>query len=144
MTRAIPLALMLTFAAPGCGSPRTGAGIPASAHGPAASYSDVTAVLALSCATQGCHTGNPPTNTPDTFDPQYAYDALVGQPAIQVPSMPLIDPGNPDHSYAVQKIRGTASGVGGVATRMPLNAPPLSDEDQATIESWILAGASHD
>lgn len=141
MTRAIPLGLMLTFAALGCGAPRTGEGVPASAHGPAATYSDVTAIFALSCATQGCHTGNPPTNTPDSFDPERAYDALVGQPAIQVPSLPLIEPGNPDHSYTVLKMRGTASGVGGVATRMPLNARPLSDEDQAAVESWILAGA---
>jgi len=141
MTRAIPLGLALTFAALGCGAPRTGESVPASVHGQAASYSDATAVFALSCATQGCHTGNPPTSTPDTFDLEYAYDALVGQPAIQVPSMPLIDPGNPDHSYVVLKIRGTASGAGGVATRMPLNAQPLSDEDQATVESWILAGA---
>ena len=144
MTRAIPFGLVLSIAALGCGAPRTGESVPASVHGQAATYADATAVFALSCATQGCHTGNPPTNTPDTFDPQYAYDALVGQPAIQVPSMPLIDPGNPDHSYTVLKIRGTASGAGGVATRMPLNAPPLSDEDRAVIESWILAGASHD
>ena len=141
MRSSIPLGLTLTLAVLGCGSPRTGEGVPASAHGPAATYADVTAIFALSCATQGCHTGNPPTGTPDSFDPQYAYDALVGQPAIQAPSMPLIDPGNPEHSYAVLKIRGTASGVGGVATRMPINARPLSDEDQAVIESWILAGA---
>jgi hypothetical protein len=140
MKRAIH-GLVLILAALGCGGPRTGAGVPASAHGPAATYSDVTAVFALSCATQGCHTGNPPAGTPDSFDPQYAYDALVGQPALQVPSMPLVDPGNPDHSYVVLKLRGTASGVGGVATRMPLNAHPLSDEDQAAIEGWILAGA---
>ena len=141
MTRASLFGLVLSIAALGCGAPRTGEGVPASAHGQAATFSDATAVFALSCATQGCHTGNPPTGTPDSFDAQYAYEALVGQPAIQVPSMPLIDPGNPDHSYAVLKIRGTASGVGGVATRMPLNARPLSDEDQAIIESWILAGA---
>ena len=141
MRRSIPLGLTLTFAVLGCGSPRTGESIPASAHGQAAAYSDVTAIFALSCATQGCHAGNPPTNTPDSFDPEFAYDALVGQPAIQVPSMPLIDPGKPEHSYTVLKIRGTASGAGGVATRMPLNARPLSDEDQAAVESWILAGA---
>ena len=141
MRRSIPLGLTLTLAALGCGSPRTGEGVPASAHGAAATFADVTTVFALSCATQGCHTGNPPTNTPDSFDPELAYDALVGQPAIQVPSMPLIEPGNPDRSYTVLKIRGTASGAGGVATRMPLNARPLSDEDQAAVESWILAGA---
>ncbi|GEJ56499.1 hypothetical protein [Anaeromyxobacter diazotrophicus] len=143
MTRALPAALTLTFAL-ACGGPRTGAAVPAAARGPAATYADVSAVFAMSCATQGCHTGHPPANTPDSFDPQYAYDALVGQPALQVPSLPLVDPGNPDHSYVVLKVRGTASGVGGVATRMPLNAHPLSDEDQAALESWILAGASHD
>jgi len=144
VTRAISLGLTLILPALGCGSARTGEGVPASVHGQAASYSDAAAVFALSCATQGCHTGNPPTSAPDTLDTAYAWDALVGQPAIQVPSLPLVDPGNPDHSYLVLKIRGTASGVGGVATRMPLNTRPLSDEDQAAVEGWILAGASHD
>ncbi len=144
MTRAIPAGLALALAALGCDAPRTGAGVSAAAHGPTATYSDVTALFALSCATQGCHTGNPPASTPESFDPQFAYDALVGQPALQVPSMPLIDPGDPDHSYVVLKVRGTASGAGGVATRMPLNAQPLSDGDQSVLESWILAGAPHD
>jgi len=58
--------------------------------------------------------------------------------------MPLVDPCNPDHSYVILKLRGTAATAGGVATRMPLNAQPLSDDDLAAIESWIAAGAAHD
>ena len=133
------------LAAAGCGSPRVGEGNPAPSYGPASSYTTIAStVFALSCATQGCHTGAPPPNAPDSFDPERAYDAIVGQPSLQVPSLPLVDPGNPDHSYVVLKIRGTAATVGGVATRMPLNAQPLSDADVAAIESWILAGASND
>jgi hypothetical protein len=80
---------------------------------------------------------------PDSFDTALAYD-LVGKPSLQVSAMPVIDPFSPGNSYLMSKLKGTAATVGGVATRMPLNGPPLPGDDIADIESWIQAGAPND
>ena len=48
-----------------------------------------------------------------------------------------MEPGNPDDSYLVQKIEGTAA-VGG---RMPLGGQPLSADTIAAIRQWITDGA---
>ncbi len=48
-----------------------------------------------------------------------------------------VNPGNPDQSYIVQKIQGTAA-VGG---RMPLGQAALPQDRIDLIRSWIAAGA---
>ena len=144
MTRAT--AILVTLLAAACGSPDVGGPTPGgpSAAGPAPKLSTLAgSVFAPTCATSGCHTGHPPVRAPDSFDAALVHE-LVGKPSLQVPAMPIIDPGNPGNSYLMPKLRGTAASVGGVATRMPLNAPPLSDRDIAAIESWIQAGAPND
>ena len=62
--------------------------------------------------------------------------ALIGVPSNQA-SMLRVSPGDPDASYLVRKLEGSAA----VGARMPLGGPYL---DQATIDvirAWILAGA---
>jgi hypothetical protein len=49
-----------------------------------------------------------------------------------------VTPGNPDASYLIQKLEGTAA-TGG---RMPLNGPPLPPETIAVIRQWIVDGAA--
>ena len=99
----LPALVALALAA--CGQPRVGAPTPGAITGPAATYETIASrVFALSCATQSCHTGSPPPNAPDSFDPERAYDVIVGQPSLQVPAIPLVDPGNPDHSYVILKL----------------------------------------
>ena len=66
-----------------------------------------------------------------------AHAMLVNVPSQEVPSLLRVEPGNPDDSYLVQKIEGTAS-VGG---QMPLGGPELSDEAIAAIRQWIADGA---
>ncbi len=148
MTRTIATlaSLLATFA--GCGPPQVGGLAPDAGSGASpgrtAKYSAIAGtIFAVSCATSGCHTGDPPVRAPDSFDAALAYD-LVGKPSLQVSAMPVIDPGNPGNSYLMSKLRGTAATVGGVATRMPLNGPPLPGDDIADIESWIRAGAPND
>lgn len=74
------------------------------------------------------------------LDEGAAYAMLVNAPSVENPSLMRVTPGNPDASYLVQKVEGTA-GVGG---RMPLNGPPLSSEVIAVIRQWILDGAMAD
>ena len=66
-----------------------------------------------------------------------AYAMLVNAPSVEVPGLLRVAPGNPDASYLIQKLEGTAT-VGG---RMPLNGPPLPPETIAVIRQWIIDGA---
>jgi hypothetical protein len=51
----------------------------------------------------------------------------------------LIDPGHPERSYVLQKLRGTDL-CGGA--RMPLDHPPFSESDVQAVSDWICQGAS--
>jgi hypothetical protein len=66
-----------------------------------------------------------------------SFAMLVNAPSAEVPALLRAAPGNPDASYLIQKLEGTAA-VGG---RMPLNGPPLPAETIAVIRQWITAGA---
>jgi hypothetical protein len=75
---------------------------------------------------------------------------IVGVAAGEVPSMQLVAPGDPEHSYLMRKVESdnpgcglmcTSSVAGGCATRMPSALPPLSAMQQGVIRDWIKAGA---
>jgi hypothetical protein len=67
-----------------------------------------------------------------------AYAMLVNAPSVEVPELLRVAPGNPDASYLIQKLEGTAT----VGERMPLNGPPLPAETIAVIRQWITDGAA--
>jgi hypothetical protein len=84
----------------------------------------------------GCHSGAAaPLGL--RLDEGASFAMLVNAPSVEAPSLNRVQPGNPDASYLIRKLEGTAS-VGG---RMPLNAPPLSAETIAVIRQWIANGA---
>ncbi|HUS67426.1 MAG TPA: hypothetical protein VMZ28_22975, partial [Kofleriaceae bacterium] len=92
-------------------------------------------IVTRSCAsTQGaCHAGQfePNLSTPALF-----YANLVNRPGLEHERQLRVDPGNPDASLIIDKLRGR-----GVGTQMPLGAPPLSEERIALFEKWIRDGA---
>ncbi len=147
MRTALLLLAAVLAAAAACDTPRTGDAAPPSqlplSDGSGPTFASVAPILVNNCATGGCHTGNPPAGAPHSFDLELAYDAVVGRTADQA-SMPLVDPGNPANSYLLLKVKGQAGSAGGVPTQMPLNAMPLSSDDVAALEAWILAGAFHE
>src|SRR4051812_11319631 len=71
------------------------------------------------------------------LDAANSYALLVNVNADEVPTLKRVNPGNPDQSYLVQKISGTAA-VGG---RMPLGQAPLPQDRIDLIRRWIAAGA---
>jgi mono/diheme cytochrome c family protein len=83
-----------------------------------------------------CHTG---ANAPQglRLDAANSYALLVNVASAEVPSVLRVNPGNPDSSYLVQKIQGTAA-VGG---RMPLGGPALSQAQIDLVRQWISSGA---
>jgi hypothetical protein len=93
-------------------------------------------VIAPSCATtQGfCHAGQ---FEPNLSTPALAYEALVARPGIELFDRQRVTPGDPGQSLLIDKLRGRA----GVATVMPLGAPPMREEDIRRLETWIADGA---
>jgi len=84
----------------------------------------------------GCHAGaGAPLGLRLTED--VAYASIVNAPSVEVPSLQRVTPGNPDASYLLQKVSGTAA----VGDRMPLGGPPLSSDLIAALRQWIADGA---
>jgi len=68
-----------------------------------------------------------------------AYDQLVNFPVREKPGAIRVIPGDPDNSYLIQKLEGTA---GIVLRRMPSTGPPyLTDGQILIIRRWITLGA---
>jgi Ca2+-binding RTX toxin-like protein len=85
----------------------------------------------------GCHdTSGPPHGLVLVEGESYSH--LVNVASEEVPSLNRVEPGDPDNSYLVQKVEGTAA-VGG---RMPLNSTPLTSQQIGLIRQWISEGAN--
>jgi hypothetical protein len=84
-----------------------------------------------------CHIG---ANAPQglRLDAANSYALLVNVASNEVPGLKRVNPGDPDTSYIVQKIQGTAA----VGVRMPANGPPYLPQDRIDlIRRWITSGA---
>lgn len=95
------------------------------------------AVFTPTCATAGCHTGNDPPEGL-RLDEGFSFDNLVDVPSSEVPELLRVEPGNPDDSYLVQKIEGTAA----EGARMPLGGAPLDQNLIDDIREWITNDAT--
>jgi hypothetical protein len=90
------------------------------------------------CAT--CHTGPESGTLPagmDLTDADTSFAQLVGVASLQDPALARVEAGDPDTSYLVHKIEGTAS----QGARMPLGLDPLDEDTLAAIRQWITLGA---
>ncbi len=111
---------------------------PTASFGP--NFSEIQAsVFTPTCATPGCHVGaGAPRGL--VLDDANSFGLLVSVPSDEVPAILRVAPGDPDNSYLIQKLEGTAT----VGARMPLNAAPLEQVDIDTIRQWITDGAIDD
>jgi len=83
-----------------------------------------------------CHTGaGAPAGL--RLDSVNSYALLVGVASQEQPSLQRVAAGDPNNSYLIKKLEGTAS-VGG---RMPLGGTPLPQSDIDVIRQWITDGA---
>jgi hypothetical protein len=71
------------------------------------------------------------------LDAANSYALLVGVASAQEPGLQRVAPGNPNDSYLIRKLEGTAS-TGG---RMPLGGTPLPQADINMVRQWIVDGA---
>ncbi len=112
--------------------------LPPGAFGPNFSEIQVN-VLTPNCATTGCHqgAGAPQALRLDEFN---SFGLLVGVASSQESSLFRVAPGDPNNSYLVRKLEGSAS----VGAQMPLSAPPLPRATIDVIRQWIADGAIDD
>ncbi len=96
-----------------------------------------TKIFTPTCATVGCHTGPMPTAGQDLRDADTSFNNLVMVPSIQSALFKVL-PGDPDNSYLIQKLEGTA----GMGLQMPRNLPPLPQADIDVVRQWITDGAN--
>lgn len=96
-------------------------------------------VFAPNCAVSGCHQG---AGAPQglRLEEANSYGMLVDTPSSQQPTIDRVEPGDPDNSYLIQKLEGTAA----TGQQMPLNAAALSQTTIDTIRQWITDGALDD
>jgi len=96
--------------------------------------------LVFSPTCRDCHSGPTGNSLPSGMNlssSANSFTALVNVTSMQVGSLNRVTPGDPDNSYLIQKLEGTAAG----GARMPQGGPFL---DQATVDmirQWITDGA---
>jgi len=100
-------------------------------------FAPVSEILGVSCAVARCHAEESQAGHLVLSSGQ-SRGNLVNIKSSQKPGEKLVSPGEPQHSYLLDKIRG-AKGIKG--SRMPIGRPPLSPEQEKIIEEWIAAGA---
>ncbi len=93
-------------------------------------------VFTPSCATSTCHAGGAPDAGLNLEDGQ-SYMNLVNITSTQDGNFLLVNPGDPDNSYLVQKVEGNAS----FGNPMPPPAGGLPAAQIQAIRDWIAAGA---
>jgi hypothetical protein len=72
------------------------------------------------------------------LDADHSYALLVSVPSSEQPTVLRVAPGDPDSSYIIRKLQGTAGISGG---QMPLGGPYLPQSTIDVIKQWITAGA---
>jgi hypothetical protein len=101
-------------------------------------------VFSATCAVPTCHNvSQSPHGLSLAVDE--AYDNLVGvlaaNPDASAAGKLRVDPGNPDGSFIIQKLRGQLAP--GEGERMPRGLPRLEALKIQLIEDWIAAGAPY-
>ena len=139
LLRFMRLSLLLTAALlwSGCGGEDSTVGPDDDGEGTLteATLAQVSEVFAVSCAISGCHSGGEPA-ADLSLEGDFAAH-IVGVASGQRPDFKLVDPGNPNKSYLLIKVRGDDEIV---SQRMP-PGNPLPAEQVEIIRAWIASGA---
>lgn len=110
--------------------------------GTALSFAQIQAeVFTPSCAKSGCHDAATASGGM-VLAAGRSYGEIVNQSSTERSSLDRIEPGDPERSYLVKKLRGDPDIAG---ARMPLDRPGGLPQDQIDgIIAWVRAGAPND
>jgi hypothetical protein len=133
---------LLTLLLVGCGTVKSPTEAPAPAPGgtgAAFTFSQIQReIFTPTCAKSGCHAAAT-AQEGLILDADRSYSLLVGHPASENSALNRVQPGSPEQSYIILKLRGDPSISG---QRMPQDGPPyLTAEQIDGIAGWIRAGA---
>ena len=135
----LALSLVVGACAPGSGEGLNVSGRPLDESGdvPLAATLESIQVNVFDASCTVCHAGAAaPLGL--QLDAVNSFTNLVGVPSVQVVSLLRVDPGNPDRSYLIRKLEGTAS----QGERMPLGGPPVPQATIDFVRQWISDGAA--
>ena len=124
----------------GCGTVKSPTEPPSAAGGGAAlTFSQIQReIFTPTCAKSGCHAASTASEGL-VLDAGQSYALLVGHPASEQGALARVEPGSPERSYLILKLRGDPSISG---KRMPQDGPPFLTPDQIDgFAGWIRAGA---
>ena len=131
--------MVLGGLAAGCGqvkSPTEPAAVP-----PAAAFSFARVqneIFTPSCAKAGCHAAATASGGL-VLEAGSSYGQIVNRPSTENGALDRIEPGDPERSYLIKKLRGDPDISG---SRMPLDRPgSLTREQMDGLAGWVLAGA---
>jgi mono/diheme cytochrome c family protein len=134
-------ALLLLLIAAGCGTVKSPTEPLSEPPGGATAFTFAQIqreIFTPTCAKAGCHDAASASEGLVLAAGQ-SYGLLVGHPATENGSLNRVEPGDPERSYIILKLRGDPRITG---ARMPLDGPPyLSPEQIEGIAAWIRAGA---
>lgn len=108
-------------------------------EGAAFTFAQVQAqIFTPTCAKAGCHSASAGAGGL-VLEAGRSHGQIVNRPAVGNSSLDLIEPGSPDRSYLIKKLRGDPDITG---APMPLDNPgSLTREQMDGIVGWVLAGA---
>jgi hypothetical protein len=134
---------LLTLLLVGCGTVKSPTEAPAPAPGgtgAAFTFSQIQReIFTPTCAKSGCHAASTGGQEGLILDAGQSYNLLVRHPATEQDTLNRVEPGSPERSYIILKLRGDPSISG---QRMPRDGPPyLTAEQIDGIAGWIRAGA---
>src|SRR4051794_17891488 len=91
---------------------------PAGGSGPAFTFARIQAeIFTPTCAKSGCHAANTASGGM-VLDAGRAYGEIVNRPSSERSTLHRIEPGDPDRSYLIKKLRGDPDITG---SQMPLD-----------------------
>ena len=93
-------------------------------------------IFAQSCAFTGCHGGGAPAANM-SLEAEFVATEILGVASVQLADFKRVDPGNPEGSYLLKKVRGDSDIAN---SQMPVGGV-LSDEQIEMIREWIAGGA---
>jgi hypothetical protein len=138
----IQAAICLSFLLAGCGKVKTPTEPPpAEPGGEAFAFSRIqTEIFSPVCAQAGCHDAGVASGEM-VLEAGRSYGEIVDRPSAGRPGLDRVEPGDPERSYLLKKLRGDPDIVG---DRMPLTGGPLRQDQIDGIAAWIRAGAPND
>ncbi|MGA7304887.1 MAG: DUF5777 family beta-barrel protein [Rhodothermales bacterium] len=100
----------------------------------------VAEIFQQNCAKSACHSGPTPQMGMD-LTREVFHSSVVDKPSTEKPELKRIDPGHPETSYLVKKIKGEPDIIG---AQMPLIGDRLTEDQVDTIVQWITELAAVD